>query len=89
MTHLIAGQPLEQPQLRPGRRDRHGVEKLPGARLEPRSPGEHGVARAVRQRGLARGDRLGHVERIARGPRVQQRPVEPDRPGKVRDGGHR
>ena len=61
----IARDLLEQPQLRPRRRDRDRVEQRPGAGGQAGRSGEHGVAHALGERPPARRERLGDVERVA------------------------
>jgi hypothetical protein len=83
---VVAGKPLEQPQLSLRWNDRHRVEQRARALAEAPRPREHRVANRVRNLGPARGEHLRHEERIPAGLPVQ---AVRDDAVRVRELGHR
>ena len=77
LRQLVERDPLEQPDLRPRPRDRHGLEQPPRGHGQARRAGEHGVADAAGRADAAAREHLGHEERVAPGPSVQSRGINP------------
>ena len=82
----VAGERLEQRQVDGPGHDRGGVEHLPRRRAQRLDAGEHGVADRRGQLDAARGERLGHEERVPGRPAVQLGGVDAVRRGELRDG---
>ena len=85
VLEVAGGDRLEQPELRARRDDRGRLEERPGTVRQPRRAGEHRLAHARRERGAARGERLGDVERVAARPAVQLGRIDAVRPGQALD----
>ncbi|HEY1275473.1 MAG TPA: hypothetical protein VGF25_11200 [Thermoleophilaceae bacterium] len=96
---LVGGERLEQPHLGAVGHDRHCLEQRAGAGLEAGRTRQHRVADGRRHPAtVARGEYLGHVERVAAGPAMELGGVEVrgagerrhrvDRQGPEREPGH-
>jgi hypothetical protein len=89
LGELVRRDPLEQPDLRAGRRDGHGLEQPPGGSAEAGGAREHGVAHAAGRARIVAREQLGDEERIAAGASVQPGAVDAVRRGEPRDGDRR
>ena len=86
VLHRVARERLEQRQVdRPGH-DRGRVEHPSCRGAQRLDAGEHGVADRGGQLDAARGERLGHEERVAGRPAMQLGGVDAVRRGELRDG---
>ena len=83
---VLAGERLEQPQLRARWGDRHRVEQGARAAAQPGSPGKHRVAHRRRNCAVVAREHLGDEERIPAGQPVELDRVDLARRGQLGDG---
>ena len=86
LAQLVGGQRLEQPQLGPLGNDGHRVQQGACPIGKARSARQHGVANAVGHRGVAGGEHLRDVERVAGRALVQGDRIDSVRSGEAGDG---
>jgi len=86
LVHRVAGEALEEPQLRLRGDDGDGLEQAAGAGLEPGRPGEDGIANGRRDCLSAAGERLGHEEGVPGSLRVEVGGIDPVWLGELADG---
>ena len=83
---VLAGQRVEQPQLRVGLGHGDRAEQRRGRRAQARGAGQDRVADRRRDVAIATGQHLGQEERVARRPAVELPRVDAVRLGELRDG---